>query len=585
MRISRLSSFLFIGCAFSLVVAACGGGAQATPTAAVTAAPTGGVNATVAPTPTNRPAATVAPVPTATPVAVPTGQFRFAMEIFSTYSLLPGLSLSRSYLDAMFDVMAGEGATGDLDPTTGVTTAWQANSDATSWTVKMRPGILFHNGDTATAKDLKYSLDYYNHSGTNTSGSGYATRQPPVASIQAPDEATVTIAFKAPSIFFPFQYLAIDSQGTSASYLLPKAYMEAKGADVAATKLDFSFLSKNPIGSGPYKFKNDVVNQEVDMEAWERPHWLYGVPRYRVAQVVAIPDPSTRTALLKSGGLEAAQIARSFSPDLKKAGFDIVQAAGSRYGYISVQEQYKTSYGSAKNPLADVRVREALSITIDRELIVQQFLLTLGAPTVSSRLPPAIGFKPYPVPKRDLTKAKNLLTQAGYPTGFTLTVYLFITPGLPDAIEIMEAIAVWWEELGLKIERRSIDSSASYIPVVSKGFSAPTVGGIWWANVPRIVAGNLAGIKTNIIKVTEDDQIDQATKDLAGVTSRDDYIAKAQKLEDLNVQRWIAMPLFGNNNLFAVKQGLGGPTWNTGLGGNGTSVNLMQLLSGKNIVR
>lgn len=582
----RLLPGLALVATLALVLAGCGGGGE--PTATQQASPpTTGSPTTSAATPT----ATRAPAPTPTPLAQPTGQFRLALEGFSLYALLPGLSFARSYLDTMFDVNLGEDANAQLDSKTGFVTAWDGGSDSKVWTLKTRSGVVFHDDSAATANDLKFSLQYYQHPGVNPSASGSTTRAPNVASIEAPDDRTVVVTLKGPDIFFPFKYLTMESTGTSASFLLPKSYMESKGIDLSSPKsLNFETASKSPVGSGPYKFKSDIVNQEVNMEAWERPHWLYGTVRFKTAQVRAIPDPSSRVALLRTAGVEAANIPHSAISSLKADGMDI-RAEGNgraRFGWLSLQEQYKESYpGYGKNPLADVRVRQALSLAVDRDLIVQKFLAGVGEPNVASLSPQDLGYKAgaHPVPKQDLAKGKALLTEAGYPNGFTITMYQFITIGYPSGPEMMEAIAVWWESLGLKVNRKTVESSGTYVGVVAKGFSEPTAGGLWVGFRGSITAATPAGIKTGVTRVTEDDEIDQAHKAIAAATSLAAYTQAVQKLADLNVNKWIDVNLFVAGTTYAVRPGLGGATWNLGRGGNGSSVNLNQLLSGKDIVR
>lgn len=557
-----------------LLVAACGSGTEEG--GPIAAAPTA-VPSSSAPVPTA--------APTNTQVPVPTGQLRYAGGTFFLYGTLPGTSYARSYLDAMFDVNLGMSVDGHLTGETGFITQWQASPDSKAWTVKTRDGVVFHNGDEATAEDLKFSLDYYNHSG---GGPGAATpvRVANVASVQALDGNTVVTTLKSTDIFFPFKYLTQQSLGTSGSYLVPKAYMESQGVSLAAEKLDFSKATKVPVGSGPYRFESDIVNQEIVVEAVDRPHWLYGTPRFRSGKVLSIPESGTRVALLQTGSVEMAAIPLASIDAIRKAGFDVVSREPSAIAWVSLQEQWKESYpGYGKNPLADVRVRHALSLAVDRQLTVEKFLLGQGTPAISSLHPRDFGYKPAPVPSQDVAKAKGLLVDAGYSNGFRLTLYEFQTS--PEDAQIAEAIAVWWEQIGVQVNRKTVESSGTYVGIVSKGFSEPTAGAIWVGPRSSITTASPAGIKTVVTRVTEDNELNQAWKDIAAATTLNEYIARVQKYYDLDLQKWTTVNLYvaSAGGTFGVQKGLGAESWKLGRGDLGNSINLNQLLTGKNIVR
>lgn len=311
MRRSIVPAWLLIGLALLLLVAACGSGEE-------TPSPR-----TSAPGVTSSPVATAAaPTAALTPTAIrmPTGELRFAVQTIAGFSLLPGVSIGKPHLDPMFDINAALLSNGQLEPKNSTVSSWTASADSKVWTLKFRDGIVFHTGDKATAKDLKFTLDFFKHTGSNATGAGWALRQAATDAITSPDDATVVVTLRTIDIFMPIRFLAHNGYGTTGNYLLPKAYMESMGIDLSAKALDLSQAVKAPVGSGPYKFVSSIVNQEVVMEAVERPHWLYGIPRFKTGKVLIIPEPATRLALLKTGGLEVANIGRSPIPEMKRLG-------------------------------------------------------------------------------------------------------------------------------------------------------------------------------------------------------------------------------------------------------------------------
>ena len=568
MRLHRIPLLLLMPIAVSLVVAACGGAsATATPTNPST------TGATAAPaTATARP--TTAPPATATTVPQPTGQFRLAGQQIPGSGLLAGNQTFHYQIEPMYDELIGLDVNSKLDPNQGFITAWTISPDSKQWTFKSRTGVTFHNGDRASAADVKASLEWYINP---DSGAGFAGRALILDHVDVPDETTSVAVLKAPSIFFT--YLQLTSGGTpwSADFLIPGKALAEKG---------FKTLLQSPIGSGPYKFKSavGVGNQNIEYEATGTPHFFYGLPKYKNFSIIIIEEAGTRLALVKTGGAEAAYLPTNSIPELRSAGFDIVAANYQKSAYISVADQFRTTLtGGGPNPFGDLRVRQALSLAVDRDLLVNKFMNGAAQPNVSFLSPRDLGYKlPYPMnplPKQDLVQAKKLLADAGY-TNFTIDMYLYVTNGLDAGPDMMEAIAVWWESLGLKVNRKPADVVNVVLPAYAKhDFSLPTVQGILSGFQQPLTAGSPAGVKGNIYRVTEDAEIDGLVKQLLTVSTPEDYNKTVQTLNERYVSQSINLYLFYWGDTYAIKSGLGGKDWN--IGKKGISLNLNALLTGK----
>lgn len=152
--------------------------------------------------------------------------------------------------------------------------------------------------------------------------------------------------------------------------------------------------------------------------------------------------------------------------------------------------------------------------------------------------------------------------------------------GLDNAVEQIEAITVWWESIGIKVNRKPADVVEVVLPLTYKhDFTLPTVSGILSGFQFPVSAGSPTGIKGSIGRATEDADIDQATKDLVTVKTQDEYITVVRKISDLSIARWTEIPIYYFGDTYAIKAGLGGDKWN--IGKKGISLNLNALLTGK----
>ncbi len=524
----------------SLIVGACGGGTQ--PTAVPTSANATPVPATVGPTPT------LAPTRTATAQPVPSGEIRFALSTLSTFPTLNGYAgVARSYLDAMYDYSIGE-KDGKPDPESGFATSWILSADGKTHTLKFRNDVFFHNGDKATARDVIWSIDFA-RSGTIRAASPSTAKElnDEIASITAPDDTTLVVQLSRSQIFWHIFRLCRIRNGQAPSYLSPEKYMKSMSEEAAA---------KAPVGSGPFKFKSLNIDNNVVFEATER-HWFHGVPRVKTMEYRVIPEESTRLALIQGGGADLIGISRTPVPLVRKdAKLTIFLRENSGVGAYKMEEQSVKEYpGYGPNPLADVRVRRAMDrYAIDRQVLVDSFLNGLGNPTFDypitvadpawTQLPPA--------PKRDVAQAKRLMAEAGFPNGFQLDMYVWSGLQPPEGVDIMEAIAVWWGELGITINRKPSTLQSFGLSRPNTGWPRPTVAGIWFlGNNPVAAASAAVSHDPALLNATNlDPNLDRLGKTWAFSANEADYI-KNGRAYMLAAYESVG-PTSGGNALFYV---------------------------------
>lgn len=525
----------------AVTVAACGGGDEATPTVAAqaTAQPTAMAQATAMATamaqPTARPAATSAPQATATSAPVQQGVLRIAFPDLQDQGLHPDSPGRRRYIDPLFDFMIGSDLKGELDPARSIVTAWTANSDSTVWTLKIRSGAAFHNGDPVTAKDIKGSFDYTSREGSIHTQTGRVKAA--IAEIQVPDDNTAVVRLNETDIWFPLTMLSnLDS--LSVSYIMPTAYLQE------TTDAEYA---RKPVGSGPYTLKENVIGDRLIYQAVAK-HWYYGVPTFATMEFRPIPEASSRIALLKTGAADVAEIGTSDVKGVKEAGLSVIPKDGAGTAIIWPHQQWQEG-----NPLGNQKVRQALSVAIDRQVIVDAFLAGQGVPSINYPLNVKDrAFVRFPVPQQDIALAKRLLAESGF-APLSLDMVIF-SRGLLEGAEIMEAVAVMWEQAGVKVNRIPTDYATARTKWNTQAYPNPTVSGILSVST-RPIGTTLFGSNRpgSTSRLTEDPEIQAAGDRVTQASTVEDYTAGALAMMELVAEKVIYIPLAETSVVFAVR--------------------------------
>jgi peptide/nickel transport system substrate-binding protein len=297
---------------------------------------------------------------------------------------------------------------------------WE-NPSPTTWRFHIRRGVKFHNGDPLTAEDVKFTVDLAlaNKGSTQNSYLG------PTESVRVVDPYTVELVTKTP---FPPLLSNI-----SRLHIVPRAY-DKIGAD--------AFASKQPIGTGPYKFVEWQRGQRIVLEA-NPDHWR-GAPSPKRLVFRFIPDPSTRAAELKAGGVDIIT-----GPPVAQ----LKELATGDTTIVTIPAVRVIAYpmNTLRKPLEDARVRRALNLAVDRETIVKTLLQGYGKPTGQPFIPGWLGYDPEikPLPY-DPAQAKKLLADAGYANGFDLTWNISTGVFLADK-EIAEAASAMLGQIGVRV--------------------------------------------------------------------------------------------------------------------------------------
>jgi peptide/nickel transport system substrate-binding protein len=274
-------------------------------------------------------------------------------------------------------------------------TEWAWSADNLALTMKLRPGVVFHDGTAFDAAAVKANIERYK----NAPESKRKTELKQVSSVEIVDPATVRFVLSEP--YAPLLGILSDRAGMMIS---PTA-LAAQGDKI----------SNSLICAGPYRFVERVAQDRIVLEKFDR-YWNAGAIHIDKAIYVTVPDQSVRLANLKSGGLEIAE--RIAPTDLDAVRGDprlkLVESPSLAYYnlFINLNGGERANTPLGKNE----KVREALEAAIDRSVINQVVFNGEYIPS-NQPVPPGSTYyaRDFPVPPRDLAKAKRLLAEAGVP--------------------------------------------------------------------------------------------------------------------------------------------------------------------------
>ncbi len=353
------------------------------------------------------------------------------------HSLTPNTQMSETIFDPLVRTDK------NVNPVPSLAESWTVDGDV--WEFKLREGVTFSDGTPFTAKDVLFTYDRVPK--VPNSPSSYSLYLSSIAKVEAPDPMTVRITTNGPSpVLLPNLSMVpiMSKKAASGPAVEGKTTVELNRGD-------------GLIGTGPYKFVSwkrgaEIVLERNDSYWGDKPDWERVIYR-------PITNPAARVAALLAGDVDLIEDPPTDDlPKLKQDESLYVQETPSvRVIYIALNQGDEVPPGMSgtdgKNPLQDIRVRQALSLAIDRDAIVERVMG--GSAQAAGNLLAYPGFGTSEelsnAPKTDVEQAKKLLAEAGYPDGFTLSL------GSPagrytNDQRIAQVIASMWARIGVKAE-------------------------------------------------------------------------------------------------------------------------------------
>jgi peptide/nickel transport system substrate-binding protein len=348
----------------------------------------------------------------------------------------------------IFDTLVRMDPDSKIEP--GLAESWKLLDDRT-WEFKLRAGATFHDGSPLTADDVIFSLD--RPAALINSPAGFAIYTKSIAAKSAPDAHTLRITTTT-----PYPLLLSD--------LSTIAILNRKAAEGVPTE-DFA-RGRGMIGTGPYKFTSFLRDDRVELAPNPAP-WG-STPEWNKVTIRFIANNAARLAGLLAGDLDGIEGVPTADLEAVKANPKLVfgQKVSARLVYFYIDggrpdtPMVTAKDGSklAKNPLSDERVRQALSLAINREAIATRVMAGLGYPTGNLVPPGVLGHNPnLPIPAFNPDQAKKLLTDAGYPDGFGLTIHGPNDRLVNDA-QIVQAVGQMLSRIGIATKIETLPMSA-----------------------------------------------------------------------------------------------------------------------------
>ncbi len=340
----------------------------------------------------------------------------------------------------------------------------------TTWEVKLRKGVKFHNGETFDAESLKFTLERLAQGQGKLRGATFFSS---IERVEIVDPFTVRVHTKKPWPTFTVVMTFVQS-----GMMPPKA---SKDKETGA-------ISKAPIGTGPFKFVRWSKDEEIVLEANDQ-YWR-GAPKVKTVVFRPIPDDAVRVAALQNGEIDLAvnippHLAAIIDkhPKLFLSTAPSIRTIQLMYYTHQMDAQHKPT-GPYQGPTADKRVRQAIAYAIDADEIIKSVLDGKGI-RVATMLPSMhFGYDPKLVPiKYDLARSKKLLAEAGFASGVDIVLHGPQGRYVRDK-EVAEAITGQLNKAGIRTTLRTYDfvtylNNMVYVhkagPIWLIGWGSPTM--------------------------------------------------------------------------------------------------------------
>ena len=343
-----------------------------------------------------------------------------------------------------------------LDLVPALATSWKRTSD-TTWEFDLRPNVKYSDGTPLTAEDVVVSFERAPVVPNSPASLALFTRS--IKQVSVIDPHRVRIETKYPDPLLPTMVPEI--------LIIPAKLKDATTADYNS--------GKSMIGTGPFVFESYTAGDRLVMKRNE--HYWGRKPDWSNVTLRFITNDPARVAALLSGDVN---LIENVPPELvdrvKKAGFNVVQSKPVLPVYVGFDvgrdvtpdvSAVNPAPGADTNPLRDKRVRQALSLGIDRKAISERIQQGTTTPAGQMLLDGLFGTSPnVKVPPYDPAKAKALLAEAGYKNGLNLTIH---GPNnrLANDSRVVQAIAQMWNRIGVNAKADVMPWSV-YFPKAGK---------------------------------------------------------------------------------------------------------------------
>jgi len=405
--------------------------------------------------------------------------------------------------------------------------SWDISDDGLTYTFHLRKGVKFHNGETFSSADVKYSIE---RAMVLPASADYCTM---IESVEAVDAQTVVV-----NLNMRFADFLQNFGGIYFAIVNEKAVEDA-GAD----------YGRKPVGTGPYQFVKWVPGQSVTLQSFDE-FWGGAVSIKNITFKI-LPDKSTALIALQNGEVDA--FPNTAPLDAATVKNDKNLALYYTPGVTIVHMGLNSSIKPFNNKL----VRQAIQYAIDKEGV---FMGAQNGDGVIANSPLTETMSGYnkdwpPINPYNVEKAKELMAEAGYADGFTTTLIVFVQDNMDKAAQIIQAQL---KEISIDVKIEIIEKAAIF-DILTKGNYETYILGLNWPNSDNMLTFlydstgvfNWGGVYSN---PEVDALLLEARKEINEVKRAALY----QKIIEITYESGNKIPLYHPNQYFAANKDLKG---------------------------
>lgn len=331
----------------------------------------------------------------------------------------PGSAFNNRITMNTYEALTGRAPTGEM---VGILAESWSQTNETTWQFKLREGVTFSNGVPFDASVVKWNLD----------------------TKQDPDKVAIVAEFSSsPLTVTIVDDYTVDLSAPGVNPILPRELSMIMMGEQSAVEADSD--KTNMVGTGPYTLQEWKAGEHIILAA--NPNYWGGAPSVQTATFHWRPDASVRSAMMQAGEVHIADgLTPQVSGPVRTLGAEIPETP--------------FLYFDSNGPLADLRIRQAICMSMDRDVIANQIMAGFATPANELATPDVCGYNPdIPVMEYDPDGARDLVAAAaadGVDVDEEIT--LFGRNGIyPNATETMEAVQLWMTDIGLNAKLQMND--------------------------------------------------------------------------------------------------------------------------------
>lgn len=345
---------------------------------------------------------------------------------------------TRNIFENVYDTLVAFDSSGNIVPS--LAESWEI-PNPTTYIFNLRRDVVFHSGDPFTAHDVVFSIERILDPDT---ASPWASDFAQVSEMVVEDDYRLRIELNQP--FAPF----LDNLAKTFNAIMSR---EALGENGDA--------SETIIGTGPFQFVEFIPGQRLVLERNPN-YWKEGLPYLDAIHFIPFPDPVAQVTALRTGAVDWIEYVPDGEVEFLQEDpeFTVVGGLGTNFRALYLNMDVP--------PLDDVRVRQAIAWALDRDEIVDVALFGVGGvPIEGGPVPPGhwahVSYMPY---ERNIERARELLTEAGYPEGFEME--MLVNSNFSMLRNPAEVIQAQLREAGINLSIR-LEEWTTYIDRVNSG--------------------------------------------------------------------------------------------------------------------